>query len=97
MTKALKNKEFKIVLDKKYRLLRGEARKLLDNVNLGKLEGEFCIAAGLKDWQLGVTVAHLPIGEKRDHWRVYLVVHQSNSKAKEILEDALSSSVTTAA
>jgi len=97
LTKALKNKEFKIVLDKKYRLLRGKGRKLLDNVNLGKSEGEFCSAAGLKDWQLGVTVAHLPIGEKRDHWRVYLVVHQSNSKAKEILEDVLSSSATIAA
>ncbi|MCW4020464.1 MAG: HD domain-containing protein [Candidatus Bathyarchaeota archaeon] len=86
---GLKTKEFKILLDKKYVQLRGEAQRLLEQSNLGKIEEELCRETGLEGWALGLTVDQPLIKEKPDHWRVYLVSHRGNEEPKALLEDML--------
>lgn len=93
LTNGLKKKEFKILLDRRYSTLRGEARKLSDPTNLRKIEEELCRETGLESWSIGLTVDQPLIREKADHWRVYLVVYKGNAKPKVLLEDILSSSV----
>jgi hypothetical protein len=93
LTKGLRKKELKIILDKRYRLLRGDAQKLSDPTNLRRIEDELCREAGLEDWSLGLTVDQPLIREKADHWRIYLVVYGGIEEPKVFLEDILCSSV----
>jgi len=93
LANGLKKKEFKILLDRRYSILRGEARKFSRSTNLRKIEDELCRETGLEDWSIGLTVDQPLIGEKADHWRVYLVVYKGSEEPKILLEDILSSSV----
>ena len=93
LASGLRNKEFHIVLDRSYSMLKGEARKLSDPASLTEIENELCKEAGVKDWSLGLTVDQPQTGGKPDHWRVYLAVHGGQEEPKKILEDMLSSSV----
>jgi len=92
LASGLKNNQYKIVLDRSYRLFKGEAQKFSDPRNLGKIEEELCRESGLKDWSLGLTVDQPYIKVEDDHWRVYLVVYEGMKKPKESLEHILSSS-----
>lgn len=92
LAKGLKKKEFKILLDRKYSILRGAARKLSYSTNLRKIEDELCRETGLEDWSIGLTVDQPLIREKADHWRVYLVAYKGGEEPKILLEDILSSS-----
>jgi len=93
LAKGLKSKDFKIILDRSYRLIRGEARRLLDPVDLGKVEDELCKEAGLEEWSVGLTVDQPLIKEKPEYWRVYLVVYKGNEEPKSLLEPVLADSV----
>jgi HD superfamily phosphohydrolase len=93
LANGLKKKEFEIVLDREYRLFGDEARKLSDPANLRRIEDELCRETGFEDWSIGLTVDQPPIGERADHWRVYLIVYKGNEEPKNLLEDTLSSSV----
>jgi len=93
LASGLKKQEFKIILDRSYRILKGEARRLSDPASLRQIENELCGEAGIEDWSLGLTVDQPLIRGKRDHWRVYLAVHGGENAPKKILEDKLSSSV----
>jgi hypothetical protein len=89
---ALRKKEYKIILDRKYQSLRGEAQKLSDPTNLSQIEDELCKEAGIEDWAVGLTVDQPLIGEVTDHWRIYLVVREGSEKPLTALEDMLSTS-----
>jgi len=89
----LKKKEFNIILDRSYRMLKGEARKLSDPASLRQIENKLYKEAGVEDWSLGLTVDQPLIRGKPDHWRVYLAVHGGEEEPKKLLEDMLSSSV----
>ena len=89
---ALRKKEYKIILDRKYQSLRGEAQKLSDPTNLSQIEDELCKEAGIEDWAVGLTVDQPLIGEVTDHWRIYLVVREGSEKPLIALEDMLSTS-----
>jgi hypothetical protein len=93
LANGLKRSEFKIILDKRYSLLKGEGLKLSDSANLRKIEDELCRETGLGDWSIGLTVDRPLIREKADHWRVYLVVYKGNKEPGILLDDILSSSV----
>lgn len=93
LTKGLKEKGFRILLDRRYSLLRGEARKLLNPSSLREIEDELCREIGLEDWSVGLTVDQPTIKEDAEHWRVYLVVYEDCEEPKILLEDMLSSSV----
>jgi len=90
---GLKNKEYNIILDRKYSLFRGEARKLQNQSYLREIEEEMCRETGLKKWSLGLTVAQPRIRETDYYWRIYLIVNRGNEEPKTLLEDILSSSV----
>ncbi|MFQ6095005.1 MAG: HD domain-containing protein [Candidatus Bathyarchaeia archaeon] len=90
---GLKKKAFKITLDRRYNLLRGEALKLSDPTDLRKIEDELCKETGLEDWCIGLTVDRPLLREEADHWRVYLTVYEGVEEAKFLLEDILSNSV----
>ena len=92
LANGLKRKEFKLVLDTRYRELTGEARKLSDPTTLRKVEDELCAETGLEEWSTGLTVDQPLVNENPDHWRVYLVVHQGREEPRFLLEDILSSS-----
>lgn len=92
LAKGIKRKEFKILLDRRFSLFKGEARKLSDPKNLGKIEDELCRESGLESWSIGLTVDKPRITEKDDHWRVYLVVYKGSEEPKILLEDMLSNS-----
>ena len=93
LAKGLKEKGFRILLDRRYSLLRGEARKLLNPTSLREIEAELCMETGLEDWSVGLTVDQPTIREDAEHWRVYLVVYEDCEEPKILLEDILSSSV----
>jgi HD superfamily phosphohydrolase len=93
LANGLKKREYKIILDRKYLLLRGEADKLSDPRNLREIEEELCKETGLEDWSVGLTVDQPLIGEDADHWRVYLAVHRGGEAPKAPLEEMLSRSV----
>jgi len=93
LAEGLEKREFHIILDQKYSELKGEARKLSDSANLWEIERMLCEESKLEEWAIGLTVDQPLIGEKPDHWRVYLVSHKGNEKPKTILEDILSKSV----
>lgn len=92
LAKGLKNMEYKILFDRRYSLLKGEAQKLSDPKNLAKVEEEICREAGLEEWSIGLTVDRPRAKQKDDHWRVYLAAHSDSEKPKIFLEDILSSS-----
>jgi hypothetical protein len=93
LANGLERKEFKILLDRRYSALRGEAKKLSNSTSLKKIEDELCRETGLEEWSIGLTVDQPLIREKTDHWRVYLVAHKDNGKPKILLDDMLSSSI----
>ena len=93
LANGLEKREYKIIHDSKYQLLRGEAQKLSDKRNLGEIEDELCRETGLEDWALGLTVDQPVMREEADHWRVYLVVYEGSEDPKSLLEGMLSSSV----
>lgn len=92
LTKGLKRREFTIIFDRKYKELKGEAQKLLDIKELLEFEDILCRESGLENWTIGLTVDQPLIKENADHWRVYLISHKGNEKAKGIIEETLSSS-----
>lgn len=92
LARGVKNMEFKILFDKRYSLLKGEAQILSDPTNLRKVEDEICRETGLEDWSIGLTVDQPRVKEKADHWRVYLVSHNDSEEPKMLLEDILSCS-----
>lgn len=89
---SLRKREYKVILDKKCLQLKGEAQKLSDPRNLGKIEDELCRETGLENWSLGLTVDQPLIGEAADHWRVYLVVHKGIEAPRILIEGMLSGS-----
>jgi len=93
LAEGLEKREYRIVFDRKYVEFKGEARKLLDPNNIWNLEKMLCKEFDLEEWSLGLTVDQPLLGEKPDHWRVYLVSHKGYEKPKRILEDILSESV----
>jgi HD superfamily phosphohydrolase len=82
---------YMISIDRKFAELRGDARRLMSPSNLAQVENEVCEKAGLEDWMLGLTVDQPLLGEKPDHWRVYLVLYKDNKAAKTLVEEMLSS------
>ena len=92
LARAIKNMEFKILFDRRYSLLKGEAQKLSDPTNLKKVEDEICRETRLEEWSIGLTVDQPHIKEKADHWRVYLVGHNDSEQPKTLLNDILSCS-----
>ena len=90
---ALENREFQIIFDRKYIEFKGEARKLSDPANIWRIEKMLCMEYDLEEWSLGLTVDKPLLGEKPDHWRVYLVSHRNNGEPKALLEDMLSESL----
>ena len=92
LAKGLKDKGFRILLDRRYSQLRGEAQKLTNPRSIGEVEDKLCRETGLADWSVGLTVDQPTTGEKADHWRVYLVVFDDSEKPKKFLEDILSRS-----
>jgi len=92
LAKGLRKKEFKILLDREYSELGGEARRLSESSNLGGIEDMLCEETGLENWSLGLTVDRPSITEESDHWRVYLVSHEGNDESVALLEDMLSGS-----
>jgi len=93
LAEGLERREFRIVLDRKYVEFKGEARKLSDPINLCKIERMLCEESNLEEWALGLTIDQPQIGEKPDHWRVYLVSYEGDEKPKSLLENILSESV----
>ncbi len=93
LANGLEKKRFRILLDRKYRILRGEARKLSDPKGLRRMEDELCRETGLEYWGIGLTVDQPFIRERTDHWRVYLVAHNDSEEPKKLLEEILSSSI----
>lgn len=89
---GLKKKRYRILLDMKYSLLKGEAKKLSNPKGLRRMEDELCRETSFEDWAIGLTVDQPLIREKADHWRVYLVAHNGSEKPKKLLEEILSSS-----
>ncbi|MFB0504855.1 MAG: HD domain-containing protein [Candidatus Bathyarchaeia archaeon] len=92
LAKGLGKKEFGILLDREYNELSGEARRLSEPSNLGRIEDMLCRETGLEKWSLGLTVDKPSITEESDHWRVYLVSHKGNDEPVALLEDMLSGS-----
>jgi len=86
---GLKKKRFRILLDRRYSLLKGEARKLSDSKGLRRMEDELCRETGFENWALGLTVDQPLIREKADHWRVYLVAYNDSEELKKLLEEIL--------
>jgi len=93
LAEGLERREFKIILDRKYAELKGEARKLSDTANIGEIERMLCDESRLEEWSIGLTVDQPILGENPDHWRVYLVSYKGDDKPKSLLEDILSDSV----
>lgn len=89
---GLIKKRYRILLDRKYRLLKGEARKLSDPSGLRKMEDELCRETSFEDWAIGLTVDQPLIRETADHWRVYLVAYNGSEEPKKLLKETLSSS-----
>jgi len=92
LAEGLEKREYRIIFDRKYVKFKGEARKLSDPNSIWKIERMLCEESGLEEWSLGLTVDQPLLGEKPDHWRVYLVSHKGNEKPKMILKDILSES-----
>ena len=91
--RGLKQNMFKILIDKKYTQLKGEAQKLSMPTELIRIEHEICTETGLEEWSIGLTVDQPLLREKPDHWRVFLVSYKGNAKPLALLEDLLSSSI----
>ena len=92
LAKGLRKKEFEILVDREYNELSGEARRLSEPSNLGRIEDVLCEETGLEKWSLGLTVDKPSITERSDHWRVYLVSYKGNDEPVALLEDMLSGS-----
>jgi hypothetical protein len=92
LAKGLRRKEFRILVDREYNELGGEARRLSEPSNLGEIEEMLCKETGLENWSLGLTVDRPSITEESDHWRVYLVSFRGNDESVALLEDILSGS-----
>jgi len=91
--KGIERREFRIILDRKYAELKGEARKILDLSSLCGLEQALSEELNLEEWMVGLSVIHTMPGEDPSYWRVYLVSYRGNSKPKEVLENILSNSI----
>lgn len=84
--------KYRIVIDRKFAELRGDALKLAQPKILVQVEEELCREAGLEDWMLGLTTDQPILREKPDHWRVYLVLYEDDKGVSTIVNDMLSSS-----
>jgi len=93
LAEGLERREFQIILDRKYVRFRGEARRLLDVDGIREIERTLCEESHLEEWSLGLTVDQPLLGEKPDHWRVYLVSYGGDEKPRSLLEDILLDSV----
>jgi HD superfamily phosphohydrolase len=89
---GLSKEVYTIFIDRKFAELRGDARRLTYPSNLAQIEKEICDKTGLEDWMLGLTVDQPLLGERPDHWRVYLVLYKGNEAAKSLVEEMLSGS-----
>ena len=89
---GLERREFRIIFDRKYAELRGEARKILDLSGLCELEQMLSRELNLEEWMVGLSAVHTMPGEESSYWRVYLVSYRGNNKPKKVLEDILSNS-----
>ena len=92
LAEGLEKREYQIIFDRKYAELKGEARKLSDPNGISEVERILCRESGLEEWSLGLTADQPLLGEKPDHWRIYLVSHKGDEKPRTILEDILSKS-----
>jgi hypothetical protein len=84
--------EYRIVMDKKFAGLIGDARSLIHPSGLAQIEKELCEKAGLENWMLGLTVDQPVLRERPDHWRVYLVLRKDNDAAIALVNEMLSTS-----
>jgi len=84
LANGLMKKRFRLLFDRKYSCLRGEARKLSHSAGLQSIEDDLCRETGLQDWALGLTVDRPLITEKDEYWRVYLVSHDYGDKARRL-------------
>ncbi len=95
LANGLIKKRYRILLDRRYSSLKGEARKLTNPEGLRSLEDELCKENGLEEWTAGLTVDQPLIREKAEYWRVYLVAYGSDEKftnLKKLLDEILSNS-----
>jgi hypothetical protein len=92
LTIGLMRGEFTIIFDRKFKELKGEAKKLIEINGLMDFESMLCREASLENWTIGLTVDQPLINENTDHWRVYLVSYKGNEKAKRLVEETLSKS-----
>ncbi len=92
LAEGLKKKRYRILLDRRYSLLKGEARKLSDPEGLRRMEDELCRETGFEDWAMGMTVDQPLMRERVDHWRVYLVAYDGGEGLKKLLEETLARS-----
>jgi HD superfamily phosphohydrolase len=90
--KAMKESNFQIVFDKKFKNLTGESMGMTEKSNLNEIEMFLCKETGLEEWMLGLTVDQPLLGEEPDHWRVYLVTYKGNKKPVAIISDILKDS-----
>jgi len=93
LAKGLMKKSYRILFDREYSCLTGEARKLSHPAGLESIEDELCRETGLQDWALGLTVDRPLITEKDEYWRVYLAAYESDEKLtnlKKLLGEILS-------
>ena len=89
---GLERREFRIIFDRKYDELRGEAQKILDLSSLCELEQMLSKELNLEEWMVGLSAVHTMPGEESSYWRVYLVSYRGDNKPKKVLEDILSNS-----
>jgi len=95
LAKGLLKEKYRIILDRRYSSLNGEALKLSCPAKLRSLENELCRESGLQDWAAGITADQPLIREETGYWRIYLVSNDSDEKVrkiKKLLEDILSGS-----
>lgn len=89
---ALQRKKYKILFDRRYSLLKGDAQKLADLTTLRNIEDEICKATNLEGWELGLTVDKPPIRRNSNYWRVYLVTYQGKEEPQILLKEMLANS-----
>jgi len=92
LAEGLIKRRYRILLDRRYSALRGEARKLSHPAGLQSLEDELRRESGLGECAVGLTADQPLIREEDEYWRVYLVAYDRIEKPKKLLEEILSSS-----
>jgi HD superfamily phosphohydrolase len=85
--------KYRLVFNKKFFKLKGEALKLTFQSNILEVENMLCEKTGLKKWELGLTVdqpqARTIFDPIPEHWRIYLVSCKKTKKIKNVLEKIL--------